>query len=237
MNTFGINPAQAAMDFRLYMERHPGNMDYNKSRKRYLPLSGFQPQVIKPTTLDEFVPMTSPRIPVATWPLPKRRATPQVLLAMVTAVRERHKIEVKYQSMTGETPTWRWLSPHAFATDGERWHVRAFCHTLGDFRDFVLGRILSTRHGKPGGEDPAFDQEWSTTVEVTVTPNPDLDAGKRAAIAAEYDLPPKTLKLTLELPESMLFYVKAKFAPETDPNPAAHQIVVGRQDINPKKRR
>ncbi|MGF6965941.1 hypothetical protein OKW43_002969 [Paraburkholderia sp. WC7.3g] len=237
VNTFGINPAQAAMDFRLYMARHPGNMDYNKSRKRYLPLSGFQPQLIEPTTLDEFVPMTSPRIPVATWPLPKRRATPHVLLAMVTAVRERQKIEVKYQSMTGETPTWRWLSPHAFANDGERWHVRAFCHTHGDFRDFALGRILSTRHGKPGGEDPTFDREWNTTVEVTVMPNPGLDADKRAAIAAEYDLPPKTLKLTLGLRESMLFYVKAKFDPETDPNPVAHQIVVGRQDMNPKKRR
>ncbi|WP_233874479.1 WYL domain-containing protein [Paraburkholderia adhaesiva] len=226
VDTFGINPVQAAMDFRVYMERYPGNMDYNKSRKRYLPLPGFRPQLIEPVTLDEFTSIPSPLIPVATWPLPKRRATPHVLLAMVAAVRERQKIEVQYQSMTGDKPTWRWLSPHAFASDGERWHVRAYCHTRGEFLDFVLGRILATRHNKPSEIDSARDQKWHTLVEVVVTPNPDLGPGKRQAIAAEYDLPPTSMEATLNLRQSMLFYVKAKFDPELVPDPAAHQLFI-----------
>lgn len=237
MDTFGINPAQAAADFRVYMARYPDNMDYNKSRKRYLPLPGFRPELIQPITLDEFVSIPSSRIPVAPWPLPKRRATPQVLLAMVTAVRERQWIEVQYQSMTGETPTWRWLSPHAFASDGERWHVRAYCDTSKTFKDFVLGRILATRHMRSGGEDPGSDLEWNAIVRVMVTPNRNLGECKRAAIAAEYDLPPRTLELTLELRESMLFYVKAKFEPESGSDPVAHQLCVARQDATPKKRR
>ncbi|EEA02790.1 hypothetical protein BH160DRAFT_1950 [Burkholderia sp. H160] len=121
IDEFGINPIQAAKDFRAYMERYPGNMEYNKSRRRYLPSPSFKPQLIEPKTLDEFANMASPLVPVAKWPLPNRRATSQVLQAMVSAVRERQKIEVQYQSMTGEKPTWRWLSPHAFASDGERW--------------------------------------------------------------------------------------------------------------------
>ena len=226
VDTFGVNPGHAAMDFRLYMERYPGNMEYNKSRKRYLPLPGFIPKLIEPTTLDEFANVPTPLVPIANWPLPMRRATPRVLQAIVAAVRERQKIEVQYQSMTGETPAWRWLSPHAFASDGERWHVRAFCHTRGEFRDFVLGRILATRHVKASDVDPSSDHGWNTVVEVLVTPNPDLEAEKRQAIAAEYNLPPKSLELTLQLRESMLFYVKAKFDPEIDTEPAAHQIFV-----------
>lgn len=226
IETFGINPVQAAKDFRAYMERYPGNMEYSKSRRRYLPLPGFMPRLIEPTTLDEFANVPSPLVPVAKWPLPKRRATPQVLQAMVAAVRERQKIEVHYQSMTGEKPAWRWLSPHAFASDGERWHVRAFCHTRGQFRDFVLGRILSTRHVKASDVDPLSDRDWNTFIEVLVTPNPSLEEEKRQAIAAEYDLPPKSMETTLNLRQSMLFYVKAKFDPEVNDDPAAHQLFV-----------
>jgi hypothetical protein len=226
IDAFGINPIQAAKDFRTYMERYPGNMEYNKSRRRYLPLPGFMPRLIEPTTLDEFAGMPSPLVPVANWPLPKRRATPQALQAIVAAVRERQKIEVQYQSMTGAKPAWRWLSPHAFASDGERWHVRAFCHTRGEFRDFVLGRILATRHVKASDVDPVRDHDWNTFVEVLVTPNPGLEEEKRQAIAAEYDLSPKSMEVTLNLRQAMLFYVKAKFDPEVNDDPAAHQLFV-----------
>lgn len=226
IDAFGINPIQAAKDFRLYMERYPNNMEYNKSRRRYLPLPGFTPKLIEPKTLDEFTEIDSPLVPVAPWPLPSRRATPQVLQAMVAAVRQRQKIEVQYQSMTGEKPTWRWLSPHAFASDGERWHVRAYCHTRNEFRDFVLGRILTTRHVKNSEVDPANDDDWTTVVDVRVMPNPDLASEKREAIALEYDLPPKRMEATLSLRKAMLFYVKAKFDPEGNDVPAAHQLSV-----------
>jgi WYL domain len=226
IDAFGINPIQAAKDFRTYMERYPDNMEYNKSRRRYLPLPGFAPKLIEPKTLDEFASIESPLVPVASWPLPNRRATPQVLQAMVAAVRERQKIEVQYQSMTGEKPTWRWLSPHAFASDGERWHVRAYCHTRNEFRDFVLGRILTTRHIKGSEVDSAADHDWTTYVDVRVTPNPDLAPEKRQAIALEYDLPQKSMEATLTLRQPMLFYVKAKFDPEPSNAPVAHQLSV-----------
>lgn len=226
IDAFGINPIQAAKDFRTYMERFPDNMEYNKSRRRYLPLPGFAPKLIEPKTLDEFAGIDSPLVPVASWPLPSRRATPQVLQSMVAAVRERQKIEVQYQSMTGEKPSWRWLSPHAFASDGERWHVRAFCHTRNEFRDFVLGRILATRHIKNSDKDPSDDNDWTTVVDVLVTPNPNLAQEKRQAIALEYDLPATVMETTLSLRQSMLFYVKAKFDPDKSEAPAAHQLSV-----------
>jgi hypothetical protein len=226
IEAFDINPIQAAKDFRVYMERYPNNMEYNKSRRRYLPLPGFVPRLINPKTLDEFAEIDSPLVPIANWPLPIRRATPQVLQSMVSAVRQRQKIEVQYQSMTGEKPLWRWLSPHAFASDGERWHVRAYCHTRNEFLDFVLGRILTTRHVKGSEVDPSNDKDWATLIDVRVTPNPNLASEKREAIALEYDLPTKTLEATLSLRKAMLFYVRAKFEPDGNDVPAAHQLSV-----------
>ncbi|MGB8423547.1 hypothetical protein [Paraburkholderia sp.] len=71
---------------------------------RYLPLHGFAPKLIEPETLNEFADISSPLAPVTDWPSPNRRATPQALLAMVAAVRERQMLEVQYQSMTREEP-------------------------------------------------------------------------------------------------------------------------------------
>nr|WP_229223936.1 WYL domain-containing protein [Duganella sp. sic0402] len=225
VGTFEVTTVQAAKDFRLYMDSFPGKMVYNQSRRRYIPQPGFSPALIQPDTLDEFADMPSAQVPLVRWPLPLRRASPDVLLVVVEGVRERRKIEVQYQSMTGLAPEWRWISPHAFASDGERWHVRAFCHTRRKFLDFVLGRILVTRDVDKTDIDPAADNEWNTFVDVLVTPNPKLEAEQRQAIGGEYQLP-DDLELTLKLRESMLFYVKAKFESAKTEDPAARQLFV-----------
>lgn len=231
VNTFGVNPAQAASDFSTYMAQAPGNMDYDKSRKRYLPLPTFTPRFIRPSSLDEFATIPSPAVPVTTWPLPLRVATPETLQAVVTAVRRREALEVKYQSMTEPKPSWRWLSPHAFASDGERWHVRAFCHKRGEFRDFVLGRIVATRHTRPSEVAATQDADWHTFVTVIVEPNPALSDDQRTAIAAEYSMS-RSQTAKLRLRKSMLFYLKARFSPAPDSVAVAHQLVVAEQQNN-----
>lgn len=229
VETFGVNPAQAATDFSTYMALAPGNMDYNKSRKRYLPLPGFMPRFIRPLALDEFVGMASPMIPVAPWPLPSRVASSETLQAVVTAIRCRQALEVRYQSMTAPKPTWRWLSPHAFASDSERWHVRAFCHQRREFRDFVLGRIIATRHSRPTDVAADQDVDWHTFVTLVIKPNPELSDDQRAAIAAEYNMP-RGCEAKLRLRRSMLFYLKARFLPEPNSVAVAHQLVVAEEE-------
>jgi hypothetical protein len=228
---FGVNPAQAAADFRDYMLAAPGNMDYNKSRKRYLPLPSFAPRFIQPISLDEFVGMVSPVIEAETWPLPLRIAAPDTLQTVVRAIRCHEALEIRYQSMTDPRPSWRWVSPHAFASDGDRWHVRAFCHKRGKFRDFVLGRIIETRNGKPSEADPSKDVDWYTFVTVVITPNPQLSEDQRTAIAAEHNMP-RNHELKLRLRKAMLFYLKARFSPQPDSVAVAHQLVVDQQEAD-----
>lgn len=225
MDRFGVNPTQAATDFATYMMIAPGNMDYNKSRKRYLPLPDFSPRFIQPTSLDEFVGVVSPVVGMEIWPLPSRTASSETLQAVVKAMRQREALEVRYQSMTDPKPSWRWLSPHAFASDGERWHVRAFCHKREEFRDFVLGRIIATRHARPTDVAADEDADWHTFVTVIAKPNPELSEEQRAAIAAEYVMP-TSQELTLRLRRAMLFYLNARFAPKPGSDAAAHQMVV-----------
>ncbi|ABB05589.1 helix-turn-helix transcriptional regulator [Burkholderia lata] len=225
VDRFGVNPAQAATDFSTYMAVAVGNMDYNKSRKRYLPTPGFKPRFIQPQSLDEFVPMASSLVRVEPWPLPQRAASSETLQAVVRAIREKEALEVRYQSMTDPKSSWRWLSPHAFASDGERWHVRAFCHKHEEFRDFVLGRIIATRRTRSTDVVADQDTDWQTFATVIVKPNPQLSEEQCAAIAAEYNMP-RSQKMELRLRRSMLFYLEARFMPKPDWVAEAHQLIV-----------
>jgi predicted DNA-binding transcriptional regulator YafY len=74
-------------------------------------------------------------------PTPVRGVATNILRAVISAVEYAHSIEVLYQSMSAPDPTWRWIEPHAYAFDGFRWHVRAFCLKDDVFKDFLLSRM------------------------------------------------------------------------------------------------
>ena len=81
-------------------------------------------------------------------PTPHRNVDPEILRSTVNAIREKKALEIRYQSLSADRPhpTWRWISPHALAFDGQRWLARAFCHIEQNFLDFRLSQFLGTRN-------------------------------------------------------------------------------------------
>jgi predicted DNA-binding transcriptional regulator YafY len=77
-----------------------------------------------------------------------------VLRAVLRAICERRALEVLYQSMSRPKPLRRAIEPHALAHDGFRWHARSFDREHGEFRDFVLGRLLWAKVGGPAEAKP-----------------------------------------------------------------------------------
>jgi hypothetical protein len=72
-----------------------------------------------------------------------RRVDPAILKGLVGA--RGHAIDIHHRSMNERRSEemWRTITPHAFAHDGLRWHVRAFCHIDRIFKDFVLSRCIA----------------------------------------------------------------------------------------------
>ena len=84
-------------------------------------------------------------------------------------------------SMSSPQPSWRWIEPHAYAFDGFRWHVRAFCRRDGAYKDFLLSRIISTHADVqpiPATSSGAQDVEWHTEVTLVIGPHPGLSEGQ-----------------------------------------------------------
>jgi hypothetical protein len=218
VNYFAISVPQASLDFARYRELAPQNAVYDVVQRAYVAGSGFKPVLIASSadsyltrlwasmagsieTKTSFLGWTPP---VAIVRDPARRVDTDVLKEFLLAVREKRKIRIDYQSMSSEKSSTRVISPHAFGFDGVRWHVRAFCHTHQDYRDFLLGRVRSAVREEFSDVDGAADEVWNSFIDAVVVPNPDLTASQKQAVEADYCM--ENGALVLRVREALLFY-------------------------------
>jgi predicted DNA-binding transcriptional regulator YafY len=149
-------------------------------------------------------------------------------------MREMHSVKVLYQSMTQVDPQPRTISPHAFAHDGFRWHVRAYCHLRKQYRDFVIARILQIEPAEGAGPLPVEDQEWQTMVELLLAPNPKLSAPHKRAIELDYGMAQGQVKIVCR--QALLFYILRHLGltKDSQERPEGHQIVLkNRRAVEP----
>ena len=192
---FGVSVPQASNDLAQYRDLAPANTRYNSSEKRYLPTPEFSPKLLKPNAerylaqlraISEDVIASSDTwiadLPaVGVTPIPTRRVEPHALRQFLAAVRLRRSIAIEYQSLNDlrPDPTWREITPHAFASDGLRWHLRAYCHIERVFKDFIISRCLQIgQMGEPLA-DPTNDSDWRSFFDVILVPNPKLSQAQQ----------------------------------------------------------
>lgn len=207
---FGISPPQATNDLVHYTTLNPEGCRYNIRQRRYETLETMEPCLIVPDFAHDSEILGSLIRPQADIPylrgptLPLRTADPRILRQLCLAVHREDSVEVQYWSIHSGSSVWRRITPRAFAHDGLRWHVRAWCHQNEDFRDFVIGRIKETRSPLPVSGPCPTDHDWLTDVRLHLRPNPAEDLTIQKAIAMDYGM--KGRKLVLTTPRAMLFY-------------------------------
>lgn len=221
---FGVSVPQASKDLSQYQELAPGNMAYDKSEKRYFAADTFQPHFLTPDP-DQYLSQLrqiaeKDKQVEETWlsnlpnldclPIPHRRIDHVVLRTILSAIRNRDAVEIYYQSMNPNRPDplWRGISPHALASDGFRWHMRAFCHIDRKFKDFLLSRCLDCRQA--GRAEAAADEDkmWHTIFTVKLMPNPELSESQQEIIASDYGMNNHLIEIPVRV--SFLYYFKKR---------------------------
>lgn len=241
---FGISVPQASLDLAHYQELVPANVAYDRSEKVYLATPEFRPVLVPKDSaryLNEVLAVASGTLvkgtafvgwmpPVDLVRHPHRSVSPQALLAVLRAIRQRLVLKVEYQSFSQAAPATRLISPHAIAFDGFRWHTRAYCHARTAFRDFVFGRLLKIRSHSNSEIDSRSDDEWNTFVEVKIAPHPDLTEAQRRAIELDYAMDRGLAVLPVR--RALLFYVLKQlgFSRDAIETAAAQQIVLANKD-------
>ncbi len=221
---FGVSVPQASKDLSQYQELAPENVQYDRSEKRYFATESFNPRFLKPdadrylsqltfaadpTFHGEHSWLTNPPS-VDTMPVPHRRVDVAVLRMILAAVRERASVEILYQSMSElrPEPLWRRITPHAFGSDGFRWHVRAFCHIDERFKDFLLSRGLEARSLGEAGAQPQDDKRWTEYFSVILSPNPKIGENQRKVIAQDYGM--RDGSVVIPVRRALLYYFRKR---------------------------
>lgn len=221
---FGVSVPQASKDLTLYEQKAPGNLQYDKSGKRYRASPDFKPVFLEPrasaylehlrttvTAKDGVSEAWLAAIPdFDAMPIPHRRVDVSVLRDLLSAIRENKSIEILYQSMSAKRPKpeWRRITSHAFGNDGLRWHVRAYCHIDDKFKDFILSRCLKARSLSEPGAKPQDDRLWFDRFSVALAPNPALSESQQTVIAQDYEMKDGCAKVPVR--RALLYYFQKR---------------------------
>lgn len=207
---FGISTPQASADLAAYQELNPGALNYNKSERRYVSAPDMSPVLSKGRFSEAMTILGAIKgggvETVVSIDLPLRSEPAAVVRQLVAATMAHRAIEIHYYSVNSGSAAWRWISPHAFAHDGYRWHVRAWCHKDKAYKDFVFGRIAGTRGSKPAGAVPT-DTDWLTHITVRFRARATLSAVQKQAV--ERDFAMKSGVGRIRVRRAMLFYTLA----------------------------
>jgi len=221
---FGVSVPQASADLAAYQKIAPDNLTYDVSEKKYIASEKFSASLIQPNSdtylfqlkgIAESVfssgdTWISEEICVDALPIPSRKIEPKLLKKMIGAVRSRKSLEIFYQSMskTISEKIWRRITPHAFAYDGLRWHVRAYCHLDSRFKDFIVSRCTDVRDESEPGAAPEEDDNWNTTIDVCLIPNPRLTENQQRIV--EYDFGMTDGRVTISVRRALLYYFEKR---------------------------
>ncbi|EMD3364689.1 WYL domain-containing protein [Salmonella enterica] len=218
---FRISVPQASLDLAKYQEVAPSNMVYDRTQKAYITTPDFKPVfssfdsnhylnellgrengIVDPC--DSFIGWAPP---VASLPLPARKVQPEILIDLIRAMQREQALVVDYRSMTNE-PAVRTLYPTAFAHDGHRWHIRAYCFKSAMFKDFVLGRFFNIIEFVSPPTSIPQDVDWNTFIDVVIGPNPNYDTNRRLSIEHDYQMVHGEAKIRIR--KAQLYYLNRR---------------------------
>lgn len=213
MDRFGISNPQAALDFKAYLQTVGEDaLKYDASSRQYLTTDCFS-RLTGGTSTDELEELLSGRKDATFEILPdlQRTQNVRVFKPLYRALLAKRAVQIVYQSMRQPKPETRWIAPVRFASDGVRLHLRAWCYTRQEFRDFVPSRIdpdLSFKQNRDTADVPR-DDDWFTWAVLKLRPHHDLTEDQKRVVRIEFGFDDECLEIRVR--KALEFYTKRRW--------------------------
>jgi predicted DNA-binding transcriptional regulator YafY len=240
-HSFGIGRQQASKDINTYLrEVAPGNLVYDRHLKGYVPSSHFKPVVThgdaseyqdllaQQQNLNDSLAELELGMPGNTVISgPGRYVAPETMRAVVAATRYKRLLKASYVSLSRPEAVESVLEPHSLVCAGNNWHVRAWCSSNREFRDFALSRFQSTPEAlrQKARYNAQQDEDWQRRVTLEIAPDQRLTDAQQQIVARDYGM--KHGSLQVETRAALAPYVLSQLGITFDrdhPDPLVQQL-------------
>ncbi|MBQ0745338.1 MAG: WYL domain-containing protein [Marinobacter sp.] len=246
-HSFGIGRQQASKDINTYLrELAPGNLVYDRHLKGYVPAARFKPVVTRGHVSEyqdllarqqnlsgtfEDLDIGLPDSTVVYAPI--RVIAPETMRAVVAATRHGRQLKASYASLSRPEAVEGILEPHTLVCTGNNWHLRAWCDSNREFRDFALSRfhaapIALRQKAKHSSQQ---DDDWNRNVTMSIAPDHRLTEAQQKIIALDYGM--ENGVLNVDARAALVPYVLSRLGITLDnhhPDPLIQQLELTNPD-------
>ncbi|WP_028880513.1 hypothetical protein [Terasakiella pusilla] len=186
---FGISEAQAALDFKTYLDLAVRPPCYDNGRKSYIVVDEHKP--LLPSTLKEAFEVVAEQDNCAVsaiLPRPERKADPLTVSRLYQAMGAGCALHIQYTSMSSGLDEGQWVAPVRFTSDGESVHFRAFSFKHDEYRNYLPIRISlnSSFDQKKILEELPRDIDWNTKAVIWLRPKASLSKEQAKVVRREF---------------------------------------------------
>ncbi len=208
INRFGVSTAQAALDFKTYLEQVKQTPPvYDSGRKTYL-AADTHVSLCPDQLYQNWQGILSEEAPARFDELPRlnRQIDVNIVSKLYQAMTGRKAIQIRYVSMTTGSEDAQWIAPTCFASDGDRLHFRGFSYKHKKYRDYIPVRVgrSSSFKTRQIDEDLPPDHDWNIIVQIHLVPKSNLSEFQQKAVRREYGFTEPTL--CIETRKALEFY-------------------------------
>ena len=245
-HSFGIGRQQASKDINTYLrELAPDNLVYDRHLKGYVPSRDFRP-VVTHGQVEEYLDLLARQQSLAgsiealnislpgslVVPEPGRVIEPATMQAVVAATRQKRQLRASYLSLSRPEAVESIIEPHTLVCTGNNWHLRAWCESNREFRDFALTRFQHPPQAlrQRAHHEQEQDREWNRQVSMTIAPDSRLTEAQQQIIARDYGM--QQGRLEVRTRAALAPYVLSRLGINLDnrhPDPLVQQLEL----INP----
>ena len=195
---FGISEAQAALDFRAYLELIATSPAYDNVRKSYIAANCHEP--LSPSTLTEAFEVVAERdgdLGLAVLPRPERKAEPSTVAKLYQVMEAGAALHIRYTSMTSGHDEGQWVAPVRFTSDGESVYLRAFSFKHDEYRNYLPVRISlkSSFDQMELDRELPEDVDWNTRATIWLRPRSTLSIEQARVVRREFGFDGKLLRV------------------------------------------
>lgn len=213
MERFQISSAQAAIDFRTYLQLAPVPPEYDPVRKAYIARTNHH-SLTPPSLTSDFEVLEDAedvKDGSASVPRPFRQADAAIVARLYDVMRTGKAVHVRYTSLTTGVDDGQWLVPVRFTSDGENVHLRAFSFKHNAYRDYLPIRFspMSSFDERQLESALPFDEEWHTRARIFLAPNAALSPEQASVVRMEYGFSGEFLVVVVR--QAMEFYLKRRW--------------------------